>query len=175
MATLTQLITACAVLLTMFGMATCARAATPAELWADTQRLMGWKCQVSRPGRAFLCDGPPAVRVREMEYPAMVGYFDPYTNPREVLISPRLNDRPTMRDSFIVHELVHYLQWIRGELHASRSCEQDVESEVQAYDVQSRWLVEKTGAPFPPDRLLEIMGEHTMACTYESLTPPPPH
>ena len=145
------------VLLTLGAVA--ARAATPAELWEDAQRLSGIRCDVQDEG---LCDGPPRVRVRELPN-GYVGLYDYTRNPREVLISPLLL-RGTPLDGYIVHEYVHYLQWIRGRMTPSTPCPDRVGLEVEAYDVQSRWLVEKTGKSFPPDRLNEILLLRRMAC-----------
>jgi len=136
-----------------------ALAATPAELWEDAQRLHG-RCL--SPMLPSLCDGPPAVVTSELPH-GYVGLYQYHINPRVVLIAPRTPNGP-MRDSFIVHEYVHYLQWIRGRINPAVPCPDTVENEVEAYSVQSRWLVEKTGKPFPPDALGLILLEHRMAC-----------
>ncbi|AFI83362.1 hypothetical protein [Methylophaga nitratireducenticrescens] len=61
---------------------------------------------------------------------------------------------------FIVHEMVHYLQDINGELAADEmNCEQRIEKERQAYRVQQHFLQENQQSTHQIDLAVTLLGK----------------
>jgi hypothetical protein len=68
----------------------------------------------------------------------LVAVYD--TERRQVLYRNTLDLRDETDQSFIVHELVHYLQHLRDGDALFASCEQVLAAETAAYAVQNRYL-----------------------------------
>jgi hypothetical protein len=68
----------------------------------------------------------------------LVALYD--TDRREVLYRNTLDLRDETDQSFIVHELVHYLQHLRDGDELFSSCERVLAAETAAYAVQNRYL-----------------------------------
>jgi len=70
----------------------------------------------------------------------VVGFHPPGS--RRVYIDDRLHpEKSTFAASIVVHEFVHYLQQSEGKFALNYSCNDALEMEREAYDVQSRFLV----------------------------------
>jgi hypothetical protein len=121
-------------------------AAIDADLAAD---LMGWASRLS--GLADLAPGQPPALVplppRDIEAavcpdsPAgcrsLVAVYD--TEGRRVLYRGSLDMRDPSDQSFIVHELVHHLQYLHRGHAIFATCAAIVQSERQAYAVQNEY------------------------------------
>jgi hypothetical protein len=68
----------------------------------------------------------------------LVAVYD--TDRVQVLYINTLDPRDETDQSFIVHELVHYLQHLRDGDKLFAGCAQVMAAETQAYDVQNRYL-----------------------------------
>lgn len=98
---------------------------------------------------------------------AMVAAFD--TQRYRVLVRESLDLDDTAQNSFLVHELVHVLQYKRDGSTRFMSCESVLESEQQAYDAQNQYmqshgLIQKEGMALrfmkcPPGEKVEV-GRH---------------
>lgn len=71
---------------------------------------------------------------------AYVGYFDRLT--QKIFISSDLEVRRTLlAQSYVIHELVHYLQFLQGRMARELlTCEKKLQLEQEAYEVQNRFL-----------------------------------
>jgi len=76
------------------------------------------------------------------QYCTAVAYYDTATQTIYYDERMRLEQDQNAR-SFIVHEMVHYLQDLNGELvPAEMHCEERIDKELEAYRVQQRFLHE---------------------------------
>lgn len=85
-----------------------------------------------------------------------VGYFDRGT--RVIYISNDLQIKQTLvSQSYVIHELVHYLQFLNGEMNGKMECKKQQQLETEAYAVQNRFLSHSFRALSLPVVRLEVM------------------
>lgn len=86
-----------------------------------------------------------------------VAYYD--TESQTIYHDERMQlDRDHSARGFIIHEMVHYLQDLNGELMpAEMSCEQRIEKEQEAYRVQRHFLREHRQPTFQMDLAVSML------------------
>ena len=86
-----------------------------------------------------------------------VAYYD--TETRTIYFDERMElEQDQSARGFIVHEMVHYLQDINGELVPDEmSCEQRIEKEQQAYRVQQFFLREHRQPTYQIDLAVAVL------------------
>jgi hypothetical protein len=119
-----------------------------AELAAD---LIGWAVRLSERTHPPREDPPALLPLADDELAMMVcpdrpgscrGLVAAYdTDLRRILYRASLDMRDPTDQSFIVHELVHWLQHLDRGAALEASCESMLDAEREAYEVQNRYLV----------------------------------
>lgn len=113
------------------------RPTTVLDLYAQAMKIGGYelKCQFRRGG----CPAP-VVAVSAIESDNVAGQFDPRM-PNFVTINSKVLTPGTLDwNATVVHEFVHYLQWVFGEIGPAVSCEDVAKAEVAAYKASAEYL-----------------------------------
>lgn len=84
---------------------------------------------------------PPAVLIVNLDDENQSGRFNP-REPNFVSIAFDVVPGSVSFNAAVVHEFVHYLQWLHGELGPQHRCEQMMDIEVPAYKAASLYLAE---------------------------------
>lgn len=121
--------------------ATDAFSKTTTELFADTQRLSGYGCPTKR---VDLCAAPGVVIAELPEH--ILGVFN-VEQASYVSINSSEDIGTKEWQSIVVHEYMHYLQWLAGKVGPHVSCDQNVDAEIEARKVGNAWLVENGEEP----------------------------
>lgn len=95
------------------------------RLFDEAQRVSGRKCTpdaiddllAKEDGEAGRLCAPPEIVHMDLSKVEAYGVYDHTTNPRVVFVDPKAAKPGSKKyEETIVHEYVHYLQWVQGDL-----------------------------------------------------------
>jgi hypothetical protein len=72
---------------------------------------------------------------------SMVAFYEQAKN--TILIRNDLNMEKTLRDSFLLHEMVHVLQYKNSGADIFKDCQSTINTERMAYGVQNNYLIDQ--------------------------------
>jgi len=122
-----------------------------AQLFAAAQRFSGYSCKDFkwRDVRSAYCHAIP-VLIAPFESDGMLGMFLP-DHPDHIQVTDKVTPGTIVWQSIIVHEYVHYLQWLHGkDTLLTTTCDSVVDSEEEAYAAQGKFLKDRGLKPDDP-------------------------
>lgn len=124
-------------------------------VWAVT--LTGYQQPVDLPVVEAVSHQQLVKTLCEDQFCTAVAYYD--TDTQIIYYDERMQlEQDQSARGFIVHEMVHYLQDLNGELvPAEMSCEQRIEKEQEAYRVQQYFLREHREPTFQIDLAVAVL------------------
>jgi hypothetical protein len=124
-------------------------------VWAVT--LTGYEQPVDLPVVEAVSHQQLVKTLCEDQFCTAVAYYD--TDTHIIYYDERMQlEQDQSARGFIIHEMVHYLQDLNGELvPAEMSCEQRIEKEQEAYRVQQYFLREHREPTFQIDLAVAVL------------------
>lgn len=124
-------------------------------VWAVT--LTGYEQPVDLPVVEAVSHQQLVKTLCEDQFCTAVAYYD--TDTQIIYYDERMQlEQDQSARGFIIHEMVHYLQDLNGELVPSEmSCEQRIEKEQEAYRVQQYFLQEHKEPTFQIDLAVAVL------------------
>ncbi len=124
-------------------------------VWAVT--LTGYEQPVDLPVVEAVSHQQLVKTLCEDQFCTAVAYYD--TDTQIIYYDERMQlEQDQSARGFIIHEMVHYLQDLNGELvPAEMSCEQRIEKEQEAYRVQQYFLREHREPTFQIDLAVAVL------------------
>ncbi|HAO25357.1 MULTISPECIES: hypothetical protein [unclassified Methylophaga] len=124
-------------------------------VWAVT--LTGYQQPVDLPVVEAVSHQQLVKTLCEDQFCTAVAYYD--TDTQIIYYDERMQlEQDQSARGFIIHEMVHYLQDLNGELVPSEmSCEQRIEKEQEAYRVQQYFLQEHKEPTFQIDLAVAVL------------------
>lgn len=140
-----------------------------ADLFAEAQRLSGRKCVADEQAAAEdgehggLCE-PPAIQHADLSALNAYGLYDHTTNPRVVIVDMNAAPRGSAQyRETVIHEYVHYLQWVQGDLRPQGDPCSRGELEIEAHRVDQKYT---SGGDELDERTKGIIFSYTINCLF---------
>lgn len=114
------------------------RPTTTTELFDKAVKLGGFEAECGKRHSGCVA---PAVLVADGMKPGHLGEFT-WNDPQVVKLSSVLVPGSLKFNAVLVHEYVHYLQWLTGKIGPHNWCPMAVEMETQAYNVAAAYIAE---------------------------------